>query len=361
MWSIRRLATVAPLLVVVGCGDGCSCSDSKGDRTAPKPVGLPGGARVEILERGAEPRIELQVGRWTGMRYRAVFRSRSSFGLAGKKPVTTPESVSTVLFRVTRGTADPVVRQKAGVELKYVQERARIESVRIESKDLPPAAVAGINAALAGFAGTATKQLVSEDGEVAEMRTELVGGEEPEPEVKKALDAAWDVQRRFPFRLPREPLGVGGKWKFSEPIDVAGVRAIQVSEMTVQKVGAETVRLGIKVRYQAPKQDIVHPFDPEGTATLDAFRGDGQGYMVIERLTALTREAELNTTASLTLSADAAEGRRTATYISASAMHVTARQVSDDAGIDGGDFPAAPDAGAWVSPEAGAADGAGGK
>jgi len=166
-----------------------------------------------------------------------------------------------------------------------------------------PEAILRANRDLERFVGTTTRQLVSEDGELVEVKTELVGGKPPAPEVKRALDETWEVQRRFPFRLPRVPVGVGARWRFADAIELNGVRAMQIAEMQIADMDATRVKIRIRLRQQAPRQEVPHPLDPNDTAMLERYRGDGEGELVMDRVSAVLLDARLATTANLEVSA----------------------------------------------------------
>jgi hypothetical protein len=271
------------------------------------------------LDLGREPRAELEVGRWTGFRYWLSLQNEGSFGVVGMPAARAPMTEMMLGTEVVRGVADPIVREEDGGTRRLIEERSVIQDVRVSSPDLEPGALAGLQAALDGLRGTTTKQLVAQNGEIAELQIELVGGKKPPPEIKAVLDEAFDVQRRFPFRLPPTPVGVGARWRFSEPMLIRGVRATQVAEMKLTALDARSARIGIRLRLQAGTQMIPHPLDPNRQATLESFRGDGDGELEIDRETAMVLSSRLATTAKLELSSiDDQQRRQVATFMASS-------------------------------------------
>lgn len=328
---MRRALTWALLALgaAVGCDGGCgACSGG-----APKAGALvEPEARVELLDPGSAPRVELEVGRWQGLTYHWQVRNESSFGLQGNKPIKAPTVVANMTFQVTHGTADPVLRERGGRTLRLVEERATVDSIEVDPKGLSPELVTALNQGLAGYAGTRTRTLVGEDGELVEMKTELVGGVEPAPEEKEMLDRTWEVQRRFPFRLPPAAVGVGGKWRFSETIEMSGVKAVQVAEMTVTQIHASEVVIRVQVRQHAPRQELIHPFAPGKTALLEQFRGDGDGELTIDRLTGIPMQGKLSVTGRLTLATVGKPNERMS-FIAASVLRSSAR-ILGEGGLD---------------------------
>jgi hypothetical protein len=312
---VLRRGLLASALALPACGSWCNRAPEQ-----KKPVS-DGAPRVEVTDPGREPRAELEVGRWSGFRYWLALENDGSFGTAGLPPAKAPTSVMTLGFEVLRGTADPIVRDQAGDKRELIEERSVLEELHVRSSELPPEAIAQLQSAFDALRGTSTKQLVAQDGEVVELEIELVGGQKPPPEVKQVLDEAFDFQRRFPFRLPPAPVGVGARWRFSEPIEIRGVRATQVAEMTMIALDQRAARIGIRLRLQAGTQMVPHPLDPNRQATLESFRGDGDGELEIDRATAVVLSSRLATTAKLELSSlDAEQRRQVATFTSASVL-----------------------------------------
>ena len=329
---IARRLLLGLLLLLPACSSWCN---RKPDADKPKAP------RVELLDKGREPRAELELGRWTGFRYWTAIESEGSFGIQGLPPAKAPKTTVTMASEVLRGGADPIVRDRKGETLELIEERSTLADIRVDSPDLPPEQVAALQGAFSLLRGTTTKQLVATTGEVVEVKTELVGGKKPTPEVERLLDDAFDAQRRFPFRLPPQAVGVGARWRFKEPVDLRGVRATQVAEMTLVALAERSARVGIRVRFEAGTQMIPHPLEPGKQATLEGFRGDGDGELEIDRMTAVLTAARLATTATLKISTlDAQQQRKVTTLMAASVMRIRGgvgappALAVDDAGAD---------------------------
>lgn len=291
-----------------------------------------------MLATGSEPRGKLEIARWTGLEYRLTSESQGSFGLSGQPPTKTPTSHLSSVFQVVRGTADPVEREIEGRPLRLVEERATLERIEVKSPTMDPVALGQLNAAFGLLRGLTTRSLIAEDGEVAEVKTESVAGVKPPPEIKKIIDDALDAQRHFPLRLPPVPVGVGARWRFSEPLEVRGVKAVQVAEMTLLALGEKTARIAIKSRHQAPKQNVPHPTEPGLTASLEGLRGDSAGEITIDRLTACILSARLTATSYLTLAwSDASGEARSATFMEAQVQRLSGEIVESDAGTANAD------------------------
>ena len=202
----RLRAAVYGALILAAAGLGCgpkSCS-CKG-----LPTGLltkPAAEKraftdVEMLSDGQEPRVELRVARWAGLRYRVVLESSGSLAFEGQPAPFGPTIVMTLDHEVLRGSADPIlVRRDGGVE-ERIEERVMLESLSARHNDVPPAVIEEWNRGLAPFRGSSLRQQVTASAGIAMLKSELVGGVKPPDEMLRALDATLETQRHFPFRL----------------------------------------------------------------------------------------------------------------------------------------------------------------
>jgi hypothetical protein len=297
---------------------------------------------VELIDEGREPRAKLEVERWTGFTYVSELESESSLGIQGQVPAALPAAIARVRNQVTRGMGDPLLRERGSSKLRLIEERATLEKLAVRSSAFPPQVVAQFNAGLEIFAGTTTRALIAEDGEVVEMKTELVGGKQPTPEIAAVLDATWEAQRRFPFRLPARPVGPGARWRFSESLDFRKVRGLQLAEMQLLALDGQSARIRMRIRHQAPRQEVPHPMNPKDTAMLEHYRGDADGEVTIDRATAIVLDGRLATTATLRMSGDVDGGRQTLTFVAASLIRQRGVVVNEDAGTSDAGPDAAP-------------------
>lgn len=348
----ERRRSVRALLVIAALAPGCDyvCGKKKpvGAADAAADDGLPVG--VELVSAGAEPRARLEVGRWAGLHYQLETESDGSFGRSDQPPVKAPTSFLKLSVEVQRGTADPLVQERDGRQLRLVEERATLDKIELRSASAPPDFLSKLNLAFGLLVGLTTRSLVGENGEVVEVTTEHVGGVVPPPEIKKLLDEALSSQRFFPFRLPPAPVGLGARWRFTAPLEARGVKSIQVADMTLVELSEAKARFGVRVRHQAPKQEVPHPTEPGLTATLVGLRGDADGEITIDRLTACILAARFSSTSYLTMTWMDPEGQdQTATFMQANVQRMKGRVgPPDDAGADAADAErdsAPPDAG----------------
>ncbi len=350
-WT-RRLWRLLPALVLLvpACDFHCGGASAKKDA---RVVSDSGSGRVELVRSGRAPRAKLAVARWAGFRYRIELTNTGTFGVEGQAPQRPPATVAVLDYKVLRGTANPVMHDGR----PCVEEQAVFKSLRVKPGALPAPLAAKADQDLSVADGTTTRQLVTDDGEIAQIKTELVGGKKPTPEMQKALDKIWESQRHFPFRLPPVPVGVGASWRFTEPTELHGVRGLQVADMTIIAMDAKNVRIRFHLHQQAPRQELTNPLDPSSTAILEHYRGDGQGEFTIDRMTAVIRRARLTLTASLGMSAiDQTGKKQQATFIAAEILSARGWLGAAEAGVPGSEGGAgALDASVPTAASAGAA------
>ena len=337
-----RLA-VAVALLAYGCqSKSCSrCSRSRSADVADARSNKD--PNIDILGRGSEPRVTLRVARWTGLKYRTTLTVDASVMAQGSPSPPSPTVRAVFLYEVTRGTADPLVLGVDGGEsVSVIEERAVLESISIKNDLAPPPDVIAFNQALTALQGTTVVQRIADNGGVVELKTELVGGRQPPPEVRAASDAALDIQRRFPFRLPPVSVGAGAKWRFREEMEVNKVRGIQVADMVLRSFDGNTAVVHIRVRQEAPRQEVPHPLDPADTAMLEQLRGDGDGELVIDRNTGIPLKGRLATTARMTVSGDVAGEPQRVTFIAASVIQSSSVILDEATDPEAGAPPSAP-------------------
>jgi hypothetical protein len=349
---LRRVVYGVAALSLFGWGcdlHGCSCAKLPRGllvREAPTERTF---TDVEMLGDGSEPRVTLRVARWAGLRYRFIVEASGSLGLVGQPPVFGPTVVMTLDHEVLRGSADPNNEHRDAAVERLIEERAVLESARVHHDLTPKATIDAWNQSLLSLKGTSYRQRVSESAGIVWLKSELVGGARPAEEVRKAIDATLDVQRHFPFRLPPVPVGVGGRWRFRENIEVNGAHAVQVADMQLKAIDANFAVIGLTLRQEAPRQEVPHPLVPGAKAMLEQFRGDGEGELTVDRLTAIVVRGRLVGTAQITLSGEVGGQHGTATLVGASVTQARSAILPEsDAGDDtvselpGPPAPAAP-------------------
>jgi hypothetical protein len=310
-----------------GCSGngGCACSWFAGKTTVERVA-----TDVEMLGDGSEPRVTLRVARWSGLRYRSNLVAAGSIGLEGAPPLLGPTTSMVVDSEVLRGSADPLVENQHGGEVRLIEERSVLRSMSISQQGVPQQILDFWNQVLLPLRGTSYLQHVAESAEIVQLSSEMLGGVQPPEAVSKAVDQALEEQRHAPFRLPPVPVGVGAKWRFHENLLMNGAHVTQTAEMTLKAVDANQAVVDISLHQEAPRQPVPHPLQPGSNAVLEHFRGDGGGELIVDRLTAIVTQGSIIVTARSTLSAEVDGKKNVVTLVGASTIQMTAAMLSDE-------------------------------
>ncbi len=318
------------LTVALGCQRGCEgCGiSSKAGADASEYSQY-----TDMVDAGQKPWTKLEVGRWTGYRYTTVIETNGSLSLQGQKPVEYPTLVMTVRITTKRGTADPILRERDFKTLALVEEEAVIDSIELRGEKFPKEYLDHMNEQLSPMAGTSNTMLVAEDAEVVEVRAGKLGGVEPPAELKSFLDSAWQSQPRYPFRLPGAPVGIGAEWHFRETLSAGGVKIIQVSTMRLVGLDEDLAVIKVSSRQEAPSQPVPDPILPGQTATLERYRGDGTGDLVVDRVTGVPLRGKFTTSATMTLDVERGGKPEKFTVVAMLSMLITTT-TGEDAGAE---------------------------
>jgi hypothetical protein len=259
-----------------------------------------------------------------------VLETTGTAALEGQPTMPGPTIVMTVVHDVLRGSADPVTTRLDGGLVRIVEERGVLESLAVRNPVVPPPVVDSWNSLLLALRGTTFRYQVREDAAIASMRSELIGGIEPPLEVTKALDAGFEAQRHFPFRFPPVAVGIGATWRFREKLDVNGVHAMQVVDMSLRALDDRQATVVIRLRQEAPRQDVPHPLVPGKMATLEGLRGDGEGEIAVDRMTGVPLTGRLTGMARGTLSGEVGGAHGEATLVWASLVQAKGTILEDE-------------------------------
>jgi hypothetical protein len=313
------------------CSKASSAGSQGGNSSVPSAsaIGEISGDTTELVGAGSAPRIDLGVERWAGLRWRLTSSARSSLGIEGRRPVTGPLLTTISDFEVVRGSADPVRRLIDGVEVRCVEELGKVVEVRIEALAFARTGAGSPGAQRASWLdGTSARLWTSERGTIVDADIETVGEVTPDATMKESLKELVSVQRRLPFVLPAESVGVGARWKLKQEIEVRGASATQETELELRSFDARAAQIHFRSRLTAPRQSLPHPERMGELVTLERLRGDVEGDLSIDRLTGIFRRASLALTASLTVTTEA---QNRITYVSSLTGNSTGTLLDGDA------------------------------
>lgn len=287
---MRRFA-LAAVLAIVGCAKTEVEQEPKPETPATpaddptreqpaeqtKPVEIQIAARqppeVTVLDPGAAPRDDLLLRPAAGTTegIEIVTKTRMSMaGAAGKIP---PTSVPPVVMK-----GRTIVERSDGKEIAF---RHEIDAVKVrDDPEAPP-----------GLVNTLREQLGAFDDYAAELRIDakggLLGGTVHMPAaaqgpVQQAITQMTESFGQIQVPLPREPVGVGAKWRAEVTIDQAGLKVQQTVDYSLTRRDGNALEIEATIRQEL----LDATFTPPGLLGVEAkvtrFQSTGTGTMQLD-------------------------------------------------------------------------------
>ena len=127
-------------------------------------------------------------------------------------------------------------------------------------------AIKGLTAAVA----------INDRGVVSNMKfaTEKI----TDPTIRQLLSASGIEKLSAP--LPIEPIGVGGKWEVTQPLEVGGMKSVQKSIYEIVSIDATGATMTVSLEQSAAAQKVQSPA-PGADVSLISMTGTGKGRVVL--------------------------------------------------------------------------------
>jgi len=245
---------------------------------------------VELVDAGDEPLRALALSPTVGIQEQAVLELTLSARTQGGGM----SAAGGDLPKLTLDLEAEVVEVDENIRYRLAVTNAAAASTGNE--DLDPA-LAETLAPLVGMTGVVEVTRRGEEVQEDWSAPDGVDGQIVE-ELRKSMAFALPV-------LPAEPVGKGGKWTVTRPIDDQGFEVTQVETWTVAEMTGQGVTLHTVVKQQAVTGQPVTAGLPEGmVATLDRHLGIGEGAYVVDDGHLLPRSAVEGMTVKFKLAID---------------------------------------------------------
>ena len=102
-----------------------------------------------------------------------------------------------------------------------------------------------------------------------------------DPQTRQLMDGMRDAVGRMSAPLPKEPVGVGGKWKVAQQLNQNGMTLDQTATYTVKAIDGNKLTFDVSVDMNAKAQEVKAPGMPAGaTMMLEEMKGSGGGTTV---------------------------------------------------------------------------------
>ncbi|TVQ89222.1 MAG: hypothetical protein EA397_15725 [Deltaproteobacteria bacterium] len=239
---------------------------------------------VEVLEPGRGERTVLRYAPEVGSSSERdlAIQMSSSMDMGG---MAVPQNMPTMHMRL----ATRVTHIADNGNITYDFE---IKDISVGDEASNPSVVAPMQGYAKGMVGTKATVLIDPHGQVKNSTYSIPESAPPEILVsfrRSVQDAG--------APLPKEPVGVGAKWKIKENADHNGLPVERVSTFTLTSLEGEIVTLGVELQQSAEPQAINDPSLPPGSnVRLERLEGQGQGQTVIDLGQVLPRESVVEVT-----------------------------------------------------------------
>lgn len=227
---------------------------------------------IEVLDEGrVEGRRQLRLSFTEGGRSRQTMTMKMAMAMRLDGAALPAASIPAVEFVQTSEIVDV---DEAGVARVVV----RLEQGRVlAGPDDPPPAVQAMERALQGIEGIRGTFRMSDRGILLDGTFEFAAGNEPLPEVRQMIDSMQQSIQQMVAPFPREPIGVGGRWRTVMQPTLNGITMRLTATYTVTELSPEGVTLDVGIEQSAAPQDVAAPNLPAGAMRLEAVAGAGSG------------------------------------------------------------------------------------
>ena len=266
----------------------------------------PDAPKIELLSTGEDPKKELRYSFKEGQSQEWIMKQLTKVTVEGapKQPPNMPAMAFS--FKITTDKVEP-----NGVgHLQFSYSKAEFEE-----SDLPKGIQKKMNEAFDEISKVKGSQVVTNRGFV--LQFDLDSSEVKNERLKTIVDSMKKSFRQMSNPLPREPVGVGAKWKVVYTVELMGMALEQFANYEVVSLDGSKVGLKVEIKQEAADTKVALPGTASGAEVevkkLDA-KGSGTVTVDLNHLlptssltydtTIVTREAkrpEVTTNMSVTL------------------------------------------------------------
>lgn len=262
---LMTMALVPALGVTPGLG-GVGAARAQGD-AGPPPA-------VIVVDPGSEPRSLLRYRFTAGGHETASMEMTMSMEteMDGEAfaPVTTPP----MIFTMDVDIIDVLASGTATVAFAYTGATVQ------DDPAFDPGTLAVVRAGLAGLVGTTGTLIVDARGQV--LASTIVPGAGMDATSRQLLTSLNQQASQMTVPLPETAVGEGARWTATTRMTISGVKADQVMDYHVTRLGPGGVELTLTLTQAADAQPMDIPDLPSGAEALLELWNRGTGSMAIE-------------------------------------------------------------------------------
>jgi hypothetical protein len=214
---------------------------------------------VKLTEPGAEPRLMLRFHPKAGDTQQVTMTLKMTVdtGVAGTPPITIP--MMTMPMDLSVKSVSP------SGDISYESVIGTV--VVAEDTNLPPQALEGIKASLAGFKGVTVAGIMSDRGITKKL--EVKAGAGTNPQVQQALEGMKEGLSDMGLPLPDESVGAGAKWEVKKPGKFQGLTAENTESFQLISADGDHISASFTVGQTASRQSVQIIGNTTGTNVLD--------------------------------------------------------------------------------------------
>lgn len=261
------------LVTIFGCQDSDTEVADSQDTTQNKSTNENAKSKppvVKLIDAGQEPRQELRYTCKAGEEETMTMRIDTSMNMTGAQTMQmkVPTQVMTMAIKVEKVDSEGNMTvtsklTKADVLGTPGVQRQVVDAVRTETKKL---------------VGLATRGEITDRGQVLKMDATLP--DSASPQVKQMIGSLNQSLSQISTVLPKEAVGVGGKWSVSMSVEAGPMKLQQTATYVVKELTAEGMKLDVAIQQTAPAQKITPP-GQSIAVQMESYSGNGKGTMEV--------------------------------------------------------------------------------
>jgi hypothetical protein len=231
--------------------------------------------QVELIDAGATPRRELRLTPQKGDKETALMIMKMNLKTSVEGQETPAVPIPAQKFTIDVTVED--ISAEGDITYSFVYSKAEVEN----DPASPAAVIQAMNEQLERMAGMSGTAVVSNVGITKSMKLNLP--EDIGAAVKATLDSMKDSMNQLSSPIPVEPVGIGGKWKVTQPVKSNGLLIMQTSIHELTSVNGDGFVMDVSIAQTAEPQDVAAPNLPAGvTLKLNSLDTTGGGSSTVD-------------------------------------------------------------------------------
>lgn len=230
--------------------------------------------QVKLIEAGAEPRKELRLHPKPGDKQTAVMTIKVAIDLnIGEMP---PQAIKLPAIKIT----SDITVKSISAEGDIIYDLLIRNASAADDPGATPLVVEPIKSALAAIQGLSGTGTLSSRGLSKALEIEPPAG--TAPQTLQAIDEIKECLAMIVSPLPKEPVGVGGRWEVKTPVKSQGMKVSQTTTYQLASLEGDRPALKSTIEQRASTQKVKNPALPGITLNLSKMAGKGAGSVTLD-------------------------------------------------------------------------------